>query len=149
LGKLGRLVDLLGGGEEIEEERNGEEGGEEEAFGLGLERWFRVCWGWGEEVHARVQLGVVSAVGRDVVGGRRPPLSSPAKRPNAWVSRNPRLGLKRPTSWVSRDGGCGSLETHDGGHREGEREREREREEEGRRRTLNNKEERKGERKRD
>jgi hypothetical protein len=65
-------VDLLGGGEEIEEERDGEEGDdEEEAFGLGLEMRFRVCVGWGEEVHTRVQLGTV---GRDVGGGRRPRL---------------------------------------------------------------------------
>jgi hypothetical protein len=47
-------VDLLGGGEEIEEERNGERGGEkEEAFGSGLERRFRVC-GVGEK---RYMLG--------------------------------------------------------------------------------------------
>lgn len=65
-------MDLLGRSEKIEEERDGEEGGEEEeAFGLGLEMRFRVCGGWGEEVHARVQLG---AVGRDVGGGRRPRL---------------------------------------------------------------------------
>lgn len=32
---------------------------------------FGVCVGWGEEVHARVQLGTV---GRDVGGGRRPRL---------------------------------------------------------------------------
>jgi hypothetical protein len=113
LGKLGGLVDLLGGGEEIEEERNGEEGGEEEeAFGLGLERRFRVCWGWREEVHARVQLVAVGAVGRDVVGGRRPPLLSPTKRSTVGVSRVPRpgsqetmaMGLLRPMTVVVERG---------------------------------------------
>lgn len=60
-------MDLLGSVEEVEEERKGEEGSEEEEpFGLGMGR-FRIRGSRGEEVHARVKLG---AMGWNVGGGR-------------------------------------------------------------------------------
>lgn len=61
-------MDLPGGGEEVEDERDSEEGGEEkEPSSLGLEGLFGAGWRWRKEVHPRVEL---CAVGRDVGGGR-------------------------------------------------------------------------------
>lgn len=69
VGEFGRDVDFVGGGEEVEEERNGEDGGkEDEAFGFGFGfGWERLLFRvWRVGMHARVQLGTV---GRDVGGG--------------------------------------------------------------------------------
>lgn len=63
-------MDLVGGGKEVEEERDGEERGEEEEA-FGVERVLLLLlarvWRLGEEVHTGVEL---SAVRRNEGGGR-------------------------------------------------------------------------------